>query len=184
MKRPTCRPRVEELELRTTPTGINPGGSMLPPMPPVAGHQAHSPATGTLAGTYNLQNPIPDVGTVYQLTGAGVVAGLGRVSVSGSLHSLGFIASGQAGGTLTLVNHRGTLTVQLVGPAQAGFSPLPAAFTYSVTGGTGAYAHVRGSGKATVTLHPFLFPTMFICPPNAMCAQPVGGSFTLKLTQG
>jgi hypothetical protein len=149
----------------------------------VTGHPMHSPATGTLVGSYTMADPMPDVGMSYSLTGQGAVAGLGRVSVNGSVHSLGFMAEGEAGGTITLSNHRGSLTLQLLGPMQAGFSPLPTAFSYTVTGSTGAYMHVRGSGKATLQLRPFLV-ALFCLPGPKACMPPAGGSFTLTLKQG
>jgi len=52
MKRPTCRPRVEELELRST---LSATAALLPTLPAVLalpGHVSHPPATGMLSGNY------------------------------------------------------------------------------------------------------------------------------------
>jgi hypothetical protein len=79
---------------------------------------------GLLQGTYSASS-FPDAGTTYALSGQGQVAPLGPTGVTGSPHSLGFILHGHAGGTLTLSDARGTVTVQLTGPLQNGFSPRP-----------------------------------------------------------
>jgi hypothetical protein len=61
-----------------------------------------------------------------------------------------FIATGHAGGTLTLSGARGSLTLQLEGPTQPGFSAPPSTFAYTILGGTGAFAASHGSGQVTV----------------------------------
>ena len=68
------------------------------------------------------------------------------MTLSGDLSAVGFIQNGHAAGTLTLRNGRGTLTVQLTGPDQGGFAPLPDTFDYQVVGGTGAYKNYSGQG--------------------------------------
>jgi len=55
---------------------------------------AHPTGQGMLSGNYTAPMSIPDVGKAYTLTGTGVVAGLGKVNVSGSLYALGFIPRG------------------------------------------------------------------------------------------
>jgi hypothetical protein len=181
MKRPTCRPRVEELEPRTTPstTGV-PSALQMAAAP---GHVSHPPATGMLTGNYTSPMAIPDVGKGYNLTGHGVVAGLGRVSVSGALHSLGFVPSGHAGGTITLANTHGSLTFALTGPTQPGFSGMPTRFTSTITGGTGKYKNLRGTGTAMLHLEPFEHPDFCLPAPGGGCQPfPDAGTFTLRLT--
>jgi hypothetical protein len=78
--------------------------------------------------------------------------------LSGSIQSLGFIASGHAGGTLLVTLRGGTLTLKLTGPTQMGFSPLPTKFSYVITAGTGKF-HNRvgdpvGKGTVNVVLNP------------------------------
>jgi hypothetical protein len=114
---------------------------------------------GLLEGRYSASS-FPDAGTTYALSGKGQVAPLGQTSVTGSLHSLGFILHGHAGGTLTLADARGTVTLQLTGPLQNGFSPLPTRFSFVITGGTGAFAHDTGRGTAYVTLMPDTPPAL------------------------
>ena len=57
-----------------------------------------------------------------------------------------------AGGSLTVTTSRGTLTLELAGPVQTGFAPLPRVFGYRVTGGTGAYQGATGGGSIQLTL--------------------------------
>jgi hypothetical protein len=180
MSKMTYRPRVEALEARTTPsaTGLPPLAGILA----VPGHVTHPPATGLLNGNYTSPMPIPDVGKVYMLTGTGVVAGLGKVSVGGSLHALGFTPTGQAGGTLTLANTLGTLTFALTGPTQPGFAALPTRFTTTITGATGKYKNLRGTGTALLHLEPFLYPALCLPAPRGCHPFPDAGTFTLRLT--
>ena len=179
MKRPTCRPRVEELEPRRTPSAT--GVHTLPAMLAVPGHITHPPATGLLTGFFTSLFHNPDSGTPYSLTGSGGVAGLGQVSVTASLQTVGMLNNGQASGTLTMSNAHGTLTFSLTGPTQPGFSALPTQFTSTITGGTGRYKHLRGTGTATLQLERILLGTAIACFP-----QPKGcpdmGAFRLRLT--
>jgi hypothetical protein len=135
-----------------------------------------------LRGSYTAPIPLPDVGKIYTLTGMGVVAGLGKVSVTGSLHALGFIPGGSAGGTITLANTHGTLTVALTGPTQPGFSALPSQLTSSITGGTGRYKNLRGTGTATLRMQPYDHPDMCFPVPGGCGLFPDAGTFTLRLT--
>ena len=154
MKRRTCRPRVEELELRTTPSAT--GVHSFPMIPAAPGQVSHPPATGMLSGNYTSPMAIPDVGKSYTLTGHGGVAGLGKVSVSGSLYALGFTPSGHAGGTLTLSNSQGTLTLALIGPTQPGFSPLPTRFINPINFNTGMETDraMRAASKTAMSSAP------------------------------
>jgi hypothetical protein len=95
------------------------------------------------------------------------------VTVSGSVHSVSFILHGNATGTLTFRNARGTVTVALVGPTQNGFAPLPQDFHYQVVGGTGAFQHLTGQGTLHLALHP-------LPPFNG----PAHGTFTFSVRPG
>jgi hypothetical protein len=74
-------------------------------------------------------------------------------------------------------NAAGSVTLQLVGPSQKGFSPPPARFHYTITGGTGKYAGASGRGRVAFqeqTTRPF------VCPPNALCVPLLTtGTFTM-----
>jgi len=106
---------------------------------------------GQFSGSFSAHT-FPDVGTSYALSGQGQVQPLGLTNVTGDLNSLGFISQGHAGGTLTLSNSKGTLTLELTGPLQSGFSPLPDQFDYEITAGTGAYVNATGRGTAFLNL--------------------------------
>jgi hypothetical protein len=135
--------RVEELDGRTVPSAV--------PLAPLTTTAAVStsvqhPLAGNAQGSYTTGRGIPGVGQTYRLTGTGTFAGLGKGKVRGSVHTPGFIAQGQAGGTLTFSNAKGSVTVQLQSMSQPGFSSLPQWFHYQVAGGTGAYKHLTDQG--------------------------------------
>lgn len=161
------RLQLEELGARVLPSA-NPLAPVHAPVGHAAAHHmAQPPLDGKGQGTYT-DNPVQNgAGITYTLTGTAKFDGLGNVTVAGTVHSVGFIQEGHASGELTFTNAQGSVTVKLEGPSQAGFSPLPKKFEYTVIGGTGQYQNLSGSG----TLHLALTPT----PGN-----PETGTFTLK----
>jgi hypothetical protein len=111
--------------------------------------------------------PFPDVGVTDAFKGRAQLGRLGAVRVSGSITGTGFIAQGQATGTLTLVNARGRVTVALTGPPEGGFhSPESGTYTFAVQSGTGAYARATGTGKVDLELGPGTFKMTFRGDPN------------------
>jgi hypothetical protein len=106
---------------------------------------------GHFSGTFQAYS-FPDAGKTYYLSGQGYVRPLGATSLTGNVSSLGNILQGQAGGTVTLTNTDGSITIQLTGPVQPGLSPLPRKFAYQVVGGTGTFAGATGTGTATLVL--------------------------------
>src|SRR5947209_1346661 len=126
MKRPRSSFRVEPLEPRTllSASPWPPAAASAAAQVQVAAAQAATLA-GTIRGMYAFTSGIPDVGSTLRLSGSGRVQGLGPVRASGSVATTGFIASGHAGGTLTLSNPRGSVVLVLQGPTQPGFSPPP-----------------------------------------------------------
>jgi hypothetical protein len=109
---------------------------------------------GAVAGHLTTNREFPDTGVSYHLTGSGRLAGAGQVSLTGSLQGVGFLVSGHATGELTIAGAHGSVTLDLRGPTQPGFARLPGQFSFLVTGGTGAYAHLHGGGTVTVHLDP------------------------------
>jgi hypothetical protein len=105
-------------------------------------------------GSYTADAVQSGAGAAYRLQGTADLAGLGRVTVSGLVHAVGFIQHGHAGGELTFTNGRGSVTVELLGAEQPAFSPLPGAFHYRVVAGTGAYKDLTGEGTLQLALHP------------------------------
>jgi hypothetical protein len=146
------RPRLEQLEdriaLNSSPTPLTLSTSPVP-----LDHQAHSASahthlSGEVSGTWSAQPPPPDGGTTQSLTGTGQVAPLGTVQATGTLVTPGFVGTGQTTGTMTLTTASGSITIQLAGPPQPGFSGPPTRFHFTITGGTGSFAGATGQGRA------------------------------------
>ncbi len=106
---------------------------------------------GAFAGQFTPNLVFPEAGASYSLTGTGRLPGQGAVGLTGWVQGTGMIASGHATGELTISGAQGSMTLDLLGPTQRGFAPLPGQFRFTVRSGTGIYAHCRSSG--TITLH-------------------------------
>jgi hypothetical protein len=104
---------------------------------------------GLLSGSYSAFSGVDTIS--YDLSGQGQVQPLGPMTVTGHLN---FLLPGHVGGTLTLSNSQGTLTLTLTGPLQRGVSPLPTPnlFAFAITGGTGAFTNATGRGTASLQL--------------------------------
>jgi hypothetical protein len=159
------RPSLEQLDDRTLPSGsfaadgfAAPLGTLdqslqaLPGAPLVQSGPAQQQLLpiGMVHGSWTTKPTLPDAGTIQELQGSGFFPSLGQVQMSGTLHTPGFIREGRTTGTLVLSNARGSITLQLVGPPQPGFSPPPSTLQYTITGGTGAYAGASGQGMVTL----------------------------------
>jgi len=168
MKRFRTVPQLEELGARVLPSAValaphpEPAAAMIPseplvppikpptPLPVVHKH----PLAGMGSGVF-LSFPIPtDTAPVRYLRGTAHLAALGQVLVGGEVTGVGFTAEGRASGTLTFIGKGGTVTIELQGPVQSGFSPLPHYFHYQTVKGTGAYAHLSDSGTLRLDFHP------------------------------
>jgi hypothetical protein len=121
--------------------------------------------TGHGAGSFTREVGIPE-GQKYHLLGSATLNGLGRVAVTGSVESVGFILHGHAWGVITLSNAKGSVTLLLEGPEQGGFAPLPRLFTFDVTGGTGSYRQLNEHGTLQLVITP---------------GTPAHGTFTLAV---
>jgi len=108
----------------------------------------------TAQGSYRVIETNPDVGRTHQFQAEskGRTRGLGATTVDGAITTPGFVAQGYATGRLIAHTSRGDLQIQLAGPLAAGFSALPGKLSYSITGGTGKYAHAHGFGVVEVVL--------------------------------
>jgi hypothetical protein len=145
--------QLEELDARILPSATS--LPVAPPAPPalsaVSGIAFHL-LSGQGEGTFFNDAIQSGAGIDYHLSGEGQFAGVGQVSIHGSVHSVGFLAQGHAGGTITLTNVQGSVTLTLIGPAQPGFSPLPVQFSYHASSGTGAYTHLPSQGTLSLVL--------------------------------
>lgn len=172
-RRRKLRPVVEPIESRALLSaglaGATVGRALVSHSPSVSLH-----LHGTLRGQFQTNVLIPDAGTTYVIEGAGHVGGFGHASVSGEMHSLGFVIHGHAQGDITLKRAGGTITLHLTSLVQqAGFQPLPGVFSFGITGGTGKYKGAHGTGSATLTL---TAGPISLNPPTEQ------GHFTLVLT--
>ncbi len=165
LNRHRSRPQVEALESWVPLSGA--GGAMqgalgVPALAPIAKRQVPAIVlSGTLHGAYVFNHLNPDTGGTYQFGVEGKMASLGETGDSGRIQTTGFIASGRATGTLTIAAPKGSLKLQLTGPPQGGFAPLPPTMSYTITSGTRSYRGATGSGSIAVTLNSSVFSTGF-----------------------
>jgi hypothetical protein len=154
MNRQRLMPQVEELGQRVLPSAValmppKAAPALAAPLPPQLKH----PLSGRGSGVFSTDLIPSEAGTVFHLRGSATLAGMGPVEVLGSVTSVGFIQTGRASGMLTLFGNGGSVTVELQGPVQPAFSPLPHYFHYHVTGGIGAFQHLADSGTLRLDFH-------------------------------
>jgi len=125
-----------------------------PPPTPPPHPQPHStlPLRGRIVGGFLQVAAGADRGKHYDLAGIGSLTGLGEVMLTGELRSTGFVQSGHATGALTLRNSHGMVRLNLQGPTQRAFAPLPRRFHFTVAGGSGSYSHLHEAGILNVHL--------------------------------
>ena len=145
----------EILECRLVPTSlvsIQQPAAVAPAEPPLLNQIHH--VFGTFQGTYSTPSFFGiDAGMTNTFQGQGNLPLLGKVQFQGTLQSLGNIAFGQANGEITLSSSQGSLTLELVGPVQKSFAPLPQDFQFSVVSGTGAFTSVQMTGTIHLVEH-------------------------------
>ena len=105
--------------------------------------------SGTVHGKAIALPTNPDVGARYSLRGTGHL-NIGDTTISGSLHGVGFIASGHCTGVLDLHTAVGTLHLALRSSSQAKDFALCTSYSWAVTAASGHYAGQRGTGKVHV----------------------------------
>jgi hypothetical protein len=110
---------------------------------------------------------LPDDGVTDVFKGTAHLGRLGAFKISGRLTGTGFILQGNATGTLTLKNARGSVSLALTGPPEGGFqAPGSGTYTFAVSSGTGAYARALGTGKVDLQLGSGTFKMTFHGDPN------------------
>jgi hypothetical protein len=125
---------------------------------------------GVGGGDYITGVKTSEGGTESRLYGEMYLVGVGQVSVTGTVWTVG-TAAGEGGGTITLRNDKGSITLALEGPEQAASSKLPKNFHFEVIEGTGAYANFRETGQIHLNLD----------SSHALGGGKDGGDFTLTI---
>ena len=149
-RRGNFTPQVESLETLTLLSGLS---TVAHPVAAVVSLSKPVVLDLTTTGPFAYTQANPDTGKTYYFIQYGYTKALGNFGVTGSAGTLGFIASGHATGTLTFLTTKGKLTLQLTGPKQPGFAPLPTVFAWKVVAGTGGFSGAVGGGTVTVALH-------------------------------
>jgi hypothetical protein len=151
-------PRRQPLRVELLGDRILPSGSSVTPS--ALGSAAktatapHHPLQGTGTAAYHEPRITVDTGMSLSLLGHGRLGDLGTFQVSGSINGVGLINKGRATGELVLKNSHGTITVNVHGPVQPSFAPIPRALVYVIAKGTGDFQHLAGYGSLNVTLIP------------------------------
>lgn len=95
--------------------------------------------------------PIPDAPNTMVFHGQGHIGALGSGSatLSGSLYQGGFHPANapDINGNLTLTTHKGSILLSVTGGSPAANAKSSYHLSYRIVSGTGAFTHVRGSGK-------------------------------------
>lgn len=183
MKKPSPRLQVEELDGRILLSGVTHSPQVLGPS--LSSQASAAPVVqlnGSIFGQYTTGQTVPDTGTNYNLFATGKVGTLGKIAVSGSLTTPGYVITGRAGGTVTLSNTKGSITLRLVGPVENGFGALPQHFLFTVDHGTGAYSHFQTSGTIDLKLVPARVPVMMPLADHGPATMPLPGRGTFSLT--
>lgn len=165
------RPLLEVLNDRTTPSVvpvvhpqvivteppviISPPPVLHPidPLPPVTSPPVIHRVLLTGGGTYTQPLINVDAGTSYQLSGT-ITHSFLSFNVKGWIQGTGMIQSGRASGHLVLTNEFGSITLELHGPVQNGFSPVPSELVFTVSGATGKFSNAKGYGIVHTTFTP------------------------------
>lgn len=143
--------RIRRATFRVEPVEPRHLLSTLAPVPPAVAGEVSTRIfppplllTGEVRGTAWVRRGIPDVGTLYMLSGAGRVSPLGQVNAQGFIQTTSL--TGQPLGTVTLSNRFGAVQLRVTGrPPTAGMT-APEVFTFEVTRATGQFARLAGTG--------------------------------------
>ncbi len=132
------------------------GGSKLP--------DSSASLTGSARGSYTRTTANPDTGSIFKFTGAGTLAKLGGATVTGNLHTPGFIVGGNARGTLTLKNAKGQAVLTLNGAWPQSFTGKAVTLSYTVQSAKGTFKGLSKTGKIrlTLTTKPNSFKLVFV----------------------
>jgi hypothetical protein len=151
-KRLRQEPGIETLEAKTLLSSLRMTEVVHALSAEVSGIRAAALPSLTTRGIYARVQVNPDTGRTYFFQTFGSSPFFGTALVVGSITTPGFVATGQAAGTLTLYSAKGVLTVS-VSKTVPGFSSLPSQLGFTITGGTGQFSNLHGSGTLTDTIY-------------------------------
>ena len=140
-------PSLESMESKALLTATG-GGAVVAPM--TAGHPMR--LIGVIHGQYTSPMTNPDAGARFNLSGSGLIRPLGHATANGGVGTVGFIRGGHAGGTITLVQPRGSVTLTLTAPPQNGPAKLPYQFRFTSTAAPAPSGGPPGTGTARLVL--------------------------------
>jgi hypothetical protein len=110
------------------------------------------PLNGSFHGRFVDVDRFPDVGSAFTETGSGHIRRFGGFSVTGTIHTVGFVQVGPVQGTFVFAGRNGTITVKLTALEHGtGATGLPLHYSYKIIGGTGQYTNAVDSGTVTLT---------------------------------
>lgn len=144
------RPTLEELNPRLVPSSV----TVTPPKV-VTGQIVALPShpyQGDGQGQFTKQVKT-NVGTTFQINGRLKLHGFGEFLSLGTIQSPGPLMTGQFTGQVTLHDHKGTIALRLHSLPRPLYSGVPFEMVYSIAGGTGAYAGLKGYGVAAFTFN-------------------------------
>jgi hypothetical protein len=174
--RKALRPRLEPLESKTVlSAGVGAGAVAALLNTSAAARLARAAEqtlslTGSADGHFTSTLSHHSSGTEYQVSASGTLTPIGAAVVNGSFHAPGS-NGGKDFGNLTIVGEGGTLRLKLTpekylfsaragnsvnpgGPMIPVGSPIVDIYTYTITRGTGQYAHDHGTGTVEITIKP------------------------------
>lgn len=148
------RPALEELNARLAPSSVVPVKQPLAAVAQAAAIPSHS-YQGAGQGTYVTHTAAPGAGARYDITGRVKLPGFGEFLTLGSVQFPGAQSANATGATgrITLHDYKGTITIDLHSLPRPQYSGVPYEMVYSITGGTGAYAGLKGYGVVTFTFN-------------------------------
>jgi hypothetical protein len=110
------------------------------------------PLNGSFQGQFVDVDKIPDVGATFTETGSGHIRRIGHFSLTGTVHTIGFIQVGPVEGKFVLAGPGGTIAIKLTAIERGtGATGLTGHYNYKIVGGTGRYTNAVDSGTATLT---------------------------------
>jgi hypothetical protein len=105
---------------------------------------------GTASGTYSVGAGSASSGSAYNISGTADLMGIGKISFTGSVSTVGGSRS-VATGSLLLSSSEGQISMILSGIGTSSPNQLSHQMVFTVNGVSGEFTHIGGSGVITFT---------------------------------